>query len=136
MQVEREREIKMAITTLTNTMKFKLLNTFVPYRETYTFTPADGGIIIGTTTAGQAFYYIAQGAQDVTSGVADPTYELPGNITIAATKTTSFVPYHETFTYTVNAGDSVVIPVTTVGQVLYYIKQAVDGITVSYTKAQ
>lgn len=60
------------------------------------------------------------------------TITLPAKVTITNTsdKAIRFVPYRENFTTVVAAGDSVELEATTAGQVLYYLAQATDGLTV------
>lgn len=64
--------------------------------------------------------------------MATVTITLPAKVTITNTsdKAIRFVPYRENFTTVVAAGDSVELEATTVGQVLYYLAQATDGLTV------
>ena len=51
-------------------------------------------------------------------------------ITNTGLKEQSFQPYHENFMVTIPAGVSVEIETTTVGQYLYYTKQATTNLTV------
>lgn len=64
--------------------------------------------------------------------MATVTITLPAKVTITNTsdKAIRFVPYRENFTTVVAAGDSVELEATTAGQVLYYLAQATDGLTV------
>ena len=65
--------------------------------------------------------------------MATVTITLPAKVTITNTsdKAIRFVPYRENFTTVVAAGDSVELEATTAGQVLYYLAQATDGLTVT-----
>lgn len=65
--------------------------------------------------------------------MAKVTITLPAKVTITNTsdKAIRFVPYRENFTTVVAAGDSVELEATTAGQVLYYLAQATDGLTVT-----
>lgn len=73
--------------------------------------------------------------------MATMTISLPANITITNTTSESagnarvigFVPYRENFTSYVQPQDVVVLEATTSGQVLYYLAQATDGLTVTQT---
>lgn len=68
--------------------------------------------------------------------MATLTITLPAVITI--TNTTSgttareigFIPYKENFTSYLGAGDTIKLEATTSGQVLYYLAQATDGLSV------
>ena len=51
-------------------------------------------------------------------------------ITNTGDKAQSFQPYHENFMVTIPAGVSVELEATTVGQYLYYTKQATNNLTV------
>lgn len=62
------------------------------------------------------------------------TIKLPALVTITNTtadKAIGFVPYRENFTTYIPAGDVVILEATTAGQVLYYLAQATEGLTVS-----
>lgn len=65
------------------------------------------------------------------------TIKLPAVITLTNTnnpkggKAIRFVPYRENFTTVIAAGDSVKLEATTAGQVLYYLAQKTDGLTVT-----
>lgn len=62
------------------------------------------------------------------------TIKLPAMITISnkSDHVIKFVPYRENFTTGIAAGDSVELEATTAGQVLYYLAQATDGLTVKH----
>lgn len=64
--------------------------------------------------------------------MANIEIKLPATITIENTsdRAIGFVPYRENFTVYVQAGESVELEATTSGQVLYYLAQATDGLTV------
>ena len=71
--------------------------------------------------------------------MATTTISLPANITITNKTSESagdarvigFVPYRENFTSYLQPGGAVVLEATTSGQVLYYMAQATDGLTVT-----
>lgn len=58
---------------------------------------------------------------------------LPAIITIANTseKQIGFVPYRENFTTYIPAGETITLEAQTAGQVLYYLAQATEGLTVT-----
>lgn len=58
---------------------------------------------------------------------------LPAVVTLANTsdKTIGFVPYRENFTSYIAAGTTIELEAQTAGQVLYYLAQATDGLTVT-----
>lgn len=62
------------------------------------------------------------------------TITLPAVITIVNTsdKAIGFVPYRENFTTYLPAGDTIVLEATTAGQVLYYLAQETEGLSVSH----
>lgn len=66
--------------------------------------------------------------------MATITISLPAVITLSNTsdRAIRFVPYRENFTTVINAGDSVKLEAQTAGQVLYYLAQATDGLTVEH----
>ena len=114
--------------------------TFVPYRENFTTALAAGATIEFTAdTAGQILYYLKQSvltvkqltnfeeASDNVKIIKTPAKML---ITNTSKVTKAFVPYKENFTIEVKSGDSYNITVKTLGQVLYYLAQATDGLTV------
>lgn len=139
----------MATTTITNPQIIKVTNTsatrvapLVPYHENFVYkVPASAVIEFEVFTAGQALYYLKQAVGDLTVATAasfdqsgTTNYDLPGTITLTAPadKDVAFVPYRENFTQVIAKGDALVIPATTVGQVLYYLSQADLGLTVAY----
>lgn len=115
--------------------------TFVPYRENFTTALAAGAAIEFTAdTAGQILYYLKQSVLTVEQLTA---FEEAGDDNIKIIKTPAkmlitntskvtkvFMPYKENFTIEVKSGDSYNITVKTLGQVLYYLAQATDGLTV------
>lgn len=139
----------MATTTVTNPQIIKVTNTsatnvapLVPYHENFVYRVSAGAVIeFPVTTVGQALYYLKQAFGDLTveavaaySASGATQYKLPGTITLTAPadKDVAFVPYRENFTQVIAKGDSLALPVTTIGQALYYIEQADLGITVEY----
>jgi len=141
----------MSTTTISNPQKIKLKNIgttttgFVPYKENFTFSLDAGKTVeLEASTVGQALYYLKldnanlQATQINSFDAASSTIivvDLPAVITLAngTSKDISFVPYKENFTDTVKTGDTLVIPATTSGQALYYLKQKASGFTVSNT---
>lgn len=67
--------------------------------------------------------------------MATITISLPAVITLSNTsdRAIRFVPYRENFTTVIAAGDSVQLEAQTAGQVLYYLAQETDGLTVTHT---
>ncbi len=144
----------MATVTINNPAIIKITNsteglqTFAPYRENFTANlVAENSIEFSVDTAGQALYYLAQASDKLEveqilafSSATDGLLiiETPATITITntSTSTKSFVPYRENFTVDIAGGDSVVLTVDRVGQVLYYLAQASDGLTVTQAEAQ
>ena len=61
------------------------------------------------------------------------TIIVPALITIVNTsdKAIGFVPYRENFT-TYLPGDTIILEATTAGQVLYYLAQKTEGLSVSH----
>lgn len=65
--------------------------------------------------------------------MANMDIKLPAVVTLTNTadRAIRFIPYKENFTYVLDAGESIAIEVATAGQVLYYLAQATDGLTVT-----
>ena len=92
----------------------------------------------------QVLYYLEQTEITVTqltqfSVASDENtaiYKLPAKMVITNTsdKVKSFLPYKETFQVNVQAGDVYNVEADTLGQVLYYLGQATDGLTVEYAE--
>ena len=55
-------------------------------------------------------------------------------LTNKSDKVVQFIPYKENFATAIEAGKSIVLPVDTVGQVFYYIKQANEDLVVEHAK--
>ena len=55
-------------------------------------------------------------------------------LTNKSDKVVQFIPYKENFATAIEAGKSVVLPVETVGQVFYYIKQANEDLAVEHAE--
>ena len=107
--------------------------TFVPYKENFVYTVKAGDTIqLTATTVGQSFYYYKQGLAIGDAVAPTVTITLPAKITLTNTgdKPVAFVPYKENFTQEIAVGDKFIIPATTVGQVLYYLLQAGEGLSV------
>ena len=114
---------------------------FVPYKENFKATLAAGKAMeFEVKTAGQVLYYLEQTEITVTqltqfSVASDENtaiYKLPAKMVITNTsdKVKSFLPYKETFQVNVQAGDVYNVEADTLGQILYYLGQATDGLTV------
>lgn len=113
---------------------------FVPYRENFQAILAKNSAIeFEAETAGQVLYYLGQTKVTVTKISAfdsesdDLTLiKTPMNAVIKNTSqlVKSFQPYKENFSVDVEAGDTYKIAVKTLGQALYYMGQATDGLTV------
>lgn len=113
---------------------------FVPYRENFQAILAKNSAIeFEAETAGQVLYYLGQSKVTVTkisafdSASDDLTLiKTPMNAVIKNTSqlVKSFQPYKENFSVDVEAGDTYKIAVKTLGQALYYMGQATDGLTV------
>ena len=113
---------------------------FVPYRENFQAILAKNSAIeFEAETAGQVLYYLGQTKVTVTKISAfdsesdDLTLiKTPMNAVIKNTSqlVKSFQPYKENFSVDVEAGDTYKIVVKTLGQALYYMGQATDGLTV------
>lgn len=128
----------MATITFTNPQAFNYKAekdfTFVPYKENFVYTVKAGDTIQFTaTTVGQSFYYYKQGLTIGNAVAPTVTIALPAKITLTNTgdKPIAFVPYKENFTQEIAVGDKFIIPATTVGQVLYYLLQAGEGLSVA-----
>lgn len=117
---------------------------FVPYRENFvTVLPAGKTLEFTVKHSGQVLYYLGQATKGLTVEVIEAldaasediiVLNTPATITIAnvSDKVQTFVPYKENFMHEVAVGDSVKLDVETVGQVLYYLAQAIkDTLTVT-----
>ncbi len=122
--------------------------TFLPYKENFKVAiPANTQLQIPAKTAGQVLYYYGQATKDISveylgedftlgpngNGTGVVYIALPAIVSLENTgdRKVGFVPYMENFTTYLNAGDSIEITANTVGQVLYYLAQATDGLSVS-----
>ena len=115
----------------------------VPYKENFMTKIAAGAAVeIEVKTAGQALYYFGQATEGLTvafqaafSGVSGVEAIHCGEkitLTNGSAKVIKFIPYRENFEHAIAAGDSVVITADHVGQVLYYMAQATEGLTVAH----
>jgi hypothetical protein len=111
---------------------------FVPYKENFTILIGAGAeYSFEVKTSGQVLYYLAQ----ATDGLEIKTVEafsgtkinVPAKITLTNTSDMSigFVPYKENFQYDIEAGNSVELVTENVGQTLYYLAQATEGLEVT-----
>ncbi len=116
--------------------------TFVPYKENFvTSMPADYSLELGVKTAGQALYYLQQATDGLTVSFGETEEEVDDSIAyenevITMTNISDidvdFMPYKENYSYTIKAGDTLKITADSVGQVLYYLAQATDKLTVTH----
>lgn len=144
----------MSTLTITAPAKIRIANTsstmattFVPYKENFTVALAAGKAVeFEVKTSGQVLYYLGQTATDLTVSVinsytsdADTTkLNVPAAIAISNTGSNSigFVPYRENFPVYIEAGNEVDLTASNVGQVLYYLAQATDNLTVTQSAAE
>lgn len=145
---ERERMEKVvtapAIIRIANTSE--VAKTFQAYKENFTTKLAAGQALeFEVKTSGQVLYYLAQATTGLTVEVVedytsddDTTTKLnvPALITLnnTSTKTIGFIPYRENFQYDIAGGDEVQLTATNVGQVLYYLAQATEGLEVTFAE--
>lgn len=130
------------VVKITNTST--LVKALAPYKENFiTSLPANFVLELGVKTAGQALYYLGQATEGLTvvfeqsfsvSGVNEQIHSGDEKITLTNTsdRAITIVPYRENFEYSIAAGDTLEITAGTVGQVLYYLAQATEGLTVSH----
>lgn len=142
----------MAATTIALPQAIKIENkskraiSFVPYRENFTSVLTAGkSLEFEVSNSGQVIYYLKQATEglevsqisalETTNGNGNLTvFKTPAVMTLTNTSKVvkTFQPYKENFTVDVKAGDNYAIEVTTVGQILYYLAQATEGLTVTY----
>lgn len=117
---------------------------FVPYKENFTVLVGTGAEYqFEVKTSGQVLYYLAQATEglevktisDFSGGVK---LNVPAKITLKNTSdiTKGFIPYKENFQYDITAGDSVELTAENVGQVLYYLAQATEGLEVTQAEVK
>ena len=134
-----------AILKISNTSDINI--PFVPYRENFVTSLAKGKAIeFSVETSGQALYYLKQATNGLTveqktafdSPVDGLTiFEVPGIMTLTNTTekgVRTFVPYKENFGVSIQGGDSYKIEVKNLGQILYYLAQETDDLTVTSAK--
>ena len=120
---------------------------FVPYRENFvSVLDAGKAFEFQVKTAGQALYYLEQNktseglvvsqlaAFDLAASETLSIFKTPAVMTLENTSAVikTFAPYKENFTVDVAAGDKYEIEAETLGQILYYMAQATEGLDVSY----
>ena len=141
-----EIDVKVpAILKISNTSNINI--PFVPYRENFVTSLAKGKAIeFSVETSGQALYYLKQATNGLTveqktafDSAADglTIFEVPGIMTLTNTTekgVRTFVPYRENFEVSIQGGDSYKIEVKNLGQILYYLAQETDDLTVKYAK--
>lgn len=139
----------MSTLTITAPAKIRVANTnaslattFAPYKENFTVALAAGKAVeFEVKTSGQVLYYLGQKTKDIsvsivtnyTSDGNTTVLNVPANIAIINTgnKSIGFVPYRENFPVYIEAGNEVDLTASNVGQVLYYLAQATDNLTVT-----
>lgn len=140
-------EIKIALPA-----KIKIVNSsdraiaFAPYRENFSSVLAAGKTLeFPVDRAGQVLYYLEQATDGLAVSQITDFDSNGGNITVLETPAImtienigdivkAFQPYKENFIVNVEVGDKYEIEVTTVGQILYYLAQATEGLKVTYAK--
>lgn len=141
----------MATKTVTAPAVIKIKNNstvskvFAPYKENFPVTLAANGVIeLQLKTSGQILYYLEQATKDLSVEILNDFDATVGAIKIYAqetvtltnnsAKTIGFIPYKENFQYNIGAGDAVSITTSNAGQVLYYLGQATEGLTVTHVQ--
>lgn len=112
---------------------------FVPYKENFTVLVGAGAEYqFEVKTSGQVLYYLAQATEGlevktISAFNGGTKLNVPAKITLTNSSDISigFIPYKENFQYDIVAGDSVELIAENVGQVLYYLAQATDGLEVT-----
>lgn len=112
---------------------------FVPYKENFATPVAKGtSLYLKAYTVGQYLYYTKNGFVD--AGESAPTasetvtvINVPAKITIAnnSDKVMNFIPYRENFQVEVKPEDSYEFEAETAGQVLYYMSQDTNDISIN-----
>lgn len=144
----------MAELTVSAPAKIKITNNsgvvkkFAPYKENFTVDVANGSTVeFEVKTSGQVLYYLKQKTTgldvEVMSGEFDSASDtitvlnVPAKVTIAnkSEKEIGFIPYKENFPYYIAKNDSVILTADNVGQVLYYLAQATEGLEVKQEKS-
>lgn len=129
-----------AIIRIANTAE--VAKTFQAYKENFTTTLVAGQALeFEVKTSGQVLYYLNQVTTGLEVTVVDAYTEddttiklnVPALITLNNTseRIIGFVPYRENFQYDITGGDNVQLTATNVGQVLYYLAQATEGLEVT-----
>lgn len=129
-----------AIIRIANISEFA--KTFQAYKENFTTKLAAGQALeFEVKTSGQVLYYLNQATTGLEVTVVDAYTEdeatiklnTPALITLNNTlaKIIGFIPYRENFQYDIAGGDEVQLTATNVGQVLYYLAQATEGLEVT-----
>lgn len=137
----------MATTTInvkTNWLKLEAkerTERFVPYKENFVTPVAKGTTLyLKAYTVGQYLYYTKNGFVD--AGATKPTanattivINVPATITIAnnSNKVMNFIPYRENFQVEVKPGEGYAFEAETAGQVLYYMSQDTNDISINDT---
>lgn len=110
-----------------------------PYKENFNTTiPGGESIILNCDTAGQVFYYKKQASEDLVVTVSDTkgtaTYDVcaPAVVSIEnkSARPLAFIPYRETFSFELAAGEGYSFEAKTPGQALYYWNQDSNGLSV------
>ena len=108
---------------------------FVPYKENFVTTVDRGDTLyLKAYTVGQYLYYTKNGFVDTNSTTAGSgiVVNVPAKITITnnSDKVMNFIPYRENFQVEVAPKDAYVFEVETAGQVLYYMSQDTNDISI------
>ena len=129
-----------AIIRIANTSEFA--KTFQAYKENFTTKLAAGQALeFEVKTSGQVLYYLNQATTGLEVTVVDAytkddttiKLNVPALITLnnVSERIIGFIPYRENFQYDIVAKDSVQLTAPNVGQVLYYLAQATEGLEVT-----
>lgn len=125
---------------------------FRPYRENFNVS-VPSGLTFGftCTTVGQCLYYLKQGYTlsdnkglevELVNGEFTTGDELVSPALVTLRNTTpaeggrmiKFIPYRERFEYSVKPQNSITLETKTLGQLLYYMAQATDGLEVTFAE--
>ena len=129
-----------AIIRIANTAEID--KTFHAYKENFTTRLLAGQALeFEVKTSGQVLYYLNQATTGLEVTVVDAYTEdeittklnVPALVTLTnvSDRAIGFIPYRENFQYDVKAGDNVQLTTANVGQVLYYLAQSTEGLTVT-----
>ena len=135
----------MAVTEIKFPAYVKIENTsdkalrITPYKENFNTTiPGGEALVLNCETAGQVFYYKKQESEDLVvtvsaekPAISESDYDVcaPATVTIEnkAARPLGFIPYRETFSFELAAGEGYTFEAKTPGQALYYWNQDSNG---------